>query len=148
MKGFSPAQHLRVCGVEDNGPIHAFAERLSALRRPMWLRYVLVPGLTDVRQEMEQLALFATGLSLAFGVMRLVNLAHGQLALVAAFMLLTFCGSFFWSYRHHASARSNTVAGALPSSKWRRHFHNRFSMATTFPHMHLNGRKQTRRKRK
>jgi hypothetical protein len=38
-------------------------------------------------------------------------------ALVAAFMLLTFCGSFFWSYRHHASARSNTVAGALPSSQ-------------------------------
>ena len=30
-------------------------------------------------------ALFATGLSLMFGVMRLVNLAHGSLALVAAF---------------------------------------------------------------
>ena len=30
-------------------------------------------------------ALFATGLSLVFGVMRLVNLAHGALALVAAF---------------------------------------------------------------
>lgn len=31
-------------------------------------------------------ALFATGLSLAFGVMRFVNLAHGDLAIAAAFM--------------------------------------------------------------
>ena len=30
-------------------------------------------------------ALFATGLSLMIGVLRLVNLAHGSLALVAAF---------------------------------------------------------------
>ena len=30
-------------------------------------------------------ALFATGLSLAFGIMRLANLAHGALALLAAF---------------------------------------------------------------
>jgi pyruvate formate lyase activating enzyme len=62
MKGFSPAQHLRVCGVEDNAPVHAFARRLAALRRPMWVRFVLVPGLTDVREEMEQLAAFAAGL--------------------------------------------------------------------------------------
>jgi branched-chain amino acid transport system permease protein len=33
-------------------------------------------------------ALFATGLSLVFGVMRLVNLAHGDLAVVAAFLAL------------------------------------------------------------
>ena len=31
-------------------------------------------------------ALFATGLSLGFGVMRLVNLAHGDLAILAAYM--------------------------------------------------------------
>ncbi|HZA85728.1 MAG TPA: branched-chain amino acid ABC transporter permease [Acidimicrobiales bacterium] len=31
-------------------------------------------------------ALFATGLSLSFGIMRLANLAHGTLALLAAFM--------------------------------------------------------------
>ena len=30
-------------------------------------------------------ALFATGLSLSFGVMRLVNLAHGDLIILAAF---------------------------------------------------------------
>jgi branched-chain amino acid transport system permease protein len=34
-------------------------------------------------------ALFAAGLSLAFGVMRLVNLAHGDLAIFAAFMTLS-----------------------------------------------------------
>jgi len=33
--------------------------------------------------------LFATGLSLSFGVMRLVNLAHGDLAIFAAFMTLS-----------------------------------------------------------
>jgi branched-chain amino acid transport system permease protein len=33
-------------------------------------------------------ALFATGLSLVFGVMRLVNLAHGDLSIVAAFAAL------------------------------------------------------------
>jgi len=31
-------------------------------------------------------ALFATGLSLGFGVMRLVNLAHGDLSILAAFV--------------------------------------------------------------
>ena len=34
-------------------------------------------------------ALFATGLSLAFGVMRFVNLAHGDLAILAAFVTLS-----------------------------------------------------------
>ncbi|HWM21653.1 MAG TPA: branched-chain amino acid ABC transporter permease [Ilumatobacteraceae bacterium] len=34
-------------------------------------------------------ALFATGLSLGFGVMRLVNLAHGDLAILAAFIALS-----------------------------------------------------------
>jgi branched-chain amino acid transport system permease protein len=34
-------------------------------------------------------ALFATGLSLAFGVMRFVNLAHGDLAVLAAYLVLS-----------------------------------------------------------
>src|SRR4029434_11055395 len=33
-------------------------------------------------------AMFATGLSLMFGVMRLVNLAHGDFAILAAFLAL------------------------------------------------------------
>jgi branched-chain amino acid transport system permease protein len=46
-------------------------------------------------------ALYATGLSVSFGVMRLINLAHGDLAIVAAFwsstLVLTFGGSPFWT---------------------------------------------------
>src|SRR4029453_623988 len=34
-------------------------------------------------------ALFATGLSLIFGVMRLVNLAHGDFSILAAFLAVT-----------------------------------------------------------
>jgi branched-chain amino acid transport system permease protein len=41
-------------------------------------------------------ALFATGLSLSFGVMRLVNLAHGQLALVAAFATVSLTEATGW----------------------------------------------------
>jgi branched-chain amino acid transport system permease protein len=40
-------------------------------------------------------ALFATGLSLMFGVMRIVNLAHGDLAIVAAYLALVFAGQNF-----------------------------------------------------
>lgn len=42
-------------------------------------------------------ALFATGLSLSFGVMRLVNLAHGQLALVAAFATVSVTDATGWN---------------------------------------------------
>lgn len=36
-------------------------------------------------------AMYATGLSVSFGVMRLVNLAHGDLAIGSAFIASTFC---------------------------------------------------------
>ena len=36
-------------------------------------------------------ALFAAGLSLIFGIMRLINLAHGDLIVLAAFVILAFC---------------------------------------------------------
>ncbi len=62
MKGFSSGQHKRVTAGIDNAPVLKFARRLSSLRRPMWLRYVLVPGLTDIPDEMEQLAQFAASL--------------------------------------------------------------------------------------
>lgn len=62
MKAFTPEQHLRVTGIEDNSPVIEFAKRLSALKRPMWLRYVLVPGLTDSVAEIQQLAAFAASL--------------------------------------------------------------------------------------
>jgi pyruvate formate lyase activating enzyme len=62
MKAFTPEQHQRVTGVEDNSGVLEFGRRLAALKRPMWLRYVLVPGLTDVTGEMEQLAAYGAGL--------------------------------------------------------------------------------------
>lgn len=62
MKGFTPEQHARVTGVPDNSRVIAFGERLARLRRPMWLRFVLVPGLTDVPDEMARLADYAAGL--------------------------------------------------------------------------------------
>ena len=62
MKAFTPEQHDRVTGIKDNEEVLAFARRLAALKRPMWIRYVLVPGLTDVTSEMEQMAEFAASL--------------------------------------------------------------------------------------
>jgi pyruvate formate lyase activating enzyme len=64
MKGFTAKQHQKVTACVDNTPVLAFAHRLSSLRRPMWLRYVLVPGLTDITEEMEQVAQFAASLDI------------------------------------------------------------------------------------
>ena len=61
MKAFTPEQHRRVTGLL-NGEVLEFGRRLAALKRPMWLRYVLVPGLTDVREEMEGLASYGASL--------------------------------------------------------------------------------------
>ena len=62
VKAFTPEQHERVTGIKDNHEVLAFARRLAALKRPMWVRYVLVPGLTDVTSEMEQLAALCASL--------------------------------------------------------------------------------------
>jgi branched-chain amino acid transport system permease protein len=43
-------------------------------------------------------ALFATGLSLAFGVMRFVNLAHGDLAVLGAYFVVSWVGTFGGNY--------------------------------------------------
>ncbi len=62
MKAFSVEQHEEVTGGRDNQEVLAFARRLGELKRPMWLRYVLVPGLTDITEEMEALAQFGASL--------------------------------------------------------------------------------------
>jgi pyruvate formate lyase activating enzyme len=61
MKAFNRAQHERVTGMH-NEDILEFCNRLSAMKRPMWLRYVLVPGLTDIPEEMEAVAQFGASL--------------------------------------------------------------------------------------
>lgn len=62
MKAFTPEQHAKVTAVVDNAPVLSFGRRLAALNRPMWLRYVLVPGLTDVEAEMRKIAGFGASL--------------------------------------------------------------------------------------
>lgn len=61
MKAFGAEQHKRVTGI-GNEPVLAFAKRLAEHKRPMWLRYVLVPGLTDDPDEMRRVAQFGASL--------------------------------------------------------------------------------------
>jgi pyruvate formate lyase activating enzyme len=61
IKGWDPERHRRLTGME-NGPTLEFARRLAALRKPIWIRFVLVPGWTDAPDEVEPIAGFAAGL--------------------------------------------------------------------------------------
>jgi pyruvate formate lyase activating enzyme len=62
MKAFTRTQHELVTGGMHNEDVLEFCNRLAELKRPMWLRYVLVPGLTDIPEEMEAVANFAASL--------------------------------------------------------------------------------------
>jgi pyruvate formate lyase activating enzyme len=61
IKAFTRAQHELVTGMH-NQDVLEFCNRLAELKRPMWLRYVLVPGLTDIPEEMEAVADFGASL--------------------------------------------------------------------------------------
>ncbi len=61
IKAWDPELHKRLTGV-DVAPTLNFARRLAAQRRPIWLRYVLVPGLTDDPEDIKKIAAFAAGL--------------------------------------------------------------------------------------
>ena len=61
LKAMTPKLHKRLTGM-DNQPIHEFARRLAAAKRPIWVRFVLVPGWTDDLDEVERIAAFAAGL--------------------------------------------------------------------------------------
>ena len=61
IKTWDPARHAALTGM-DVAPTLAFARRLAALRRPMWIRFVLVPGLTDDMGDLAKTAEFAAGL--------------------------------------------------------------------------------------
>jgi pyruvate formate lyase activating enzyme len=61
LKAWEPERHRRLTG-KDNGPTLEFARRLAARRRAVWVRYVLVPGLTDDLEEIGRIARFAAGL--------------------------------------------------------------------------------------
>lgn len=61
LKAWDPERHRRLTG-KDNGPTLEFARRLASRRRPIWVRFVLVPGLTDDPEEVAAIARFAAGL--------------------------------------------------------------------------------------
>ena len=61
IKGWDPERHRRLTGM-DIGPVLDFARRLADYKRPIWLRFVLVPGLTDRDEDVAQIAKFSAGL--------------------------------------------------------------------------------------
>ena len=61
IKTWDPERHRSLTGM-DNAPTLAFARRLADRRRPVWLRFVLVPGLTDDDNDISNIAAFAAGL--------------------------------------------------------------------------------------
>lgn len=58
IKHFDPDGYKRVTGV-DLQPTLDFAERLAAMKKPVWLRFVLVPGYTDDMDAISKMAAYA-----------------------------------------------------------------------------------------
>jgi pyruvate formate lyase activating enzyme len=63
IKTWDSDRHRSLTGM-DNAPVLAFARRLAARNRPVWLRFVLTPGLTDDSENIAQIAGFAAGLGI------------------------------------------------------------------------------------
>jgi pyruvate formate lyase activating enzyme len=61
VKAFTPEVHKRLTS-QDNAPVQKFARRLADLKRPMWIRFVVVPGFTDDLEEVGRVADFAASL--------------------------------------------------------------------------------------
>ncbi|NUT48473.1 MAG: pyruvate formate lyase-activating protein [Saccharothrix sp.] len=62
IKSWEPATYRHVTGGEV-GPTLRFARRLSDLGKPMWVRFVLVPGLTDDVANVDGVAAFTSTLA-------------------------------------------------------------------------------------
>jgi len=61
IKTWDQERHRHLTGKEV-GPTLEFARRLAARKRPCWLRFVLVPGLTDDPHDISQIAKFVADL--------------------------------------------------------------------------------------
>jgi pyruvate formate lyase activating enzyme len=61
LKAWGEEKHKHLTGREME-PTLAFARRLAEHKRPVWVRFVLVPGLTDDPAELAGIARFAAGL--------------------------------------------------------------------------------------
>lgn len=62
LKEFDAMKHKELTGV-DNKNIHKMAQYLSQKGIPMWIRHVLVPGITDGERGLEDLGLFIESLN-------------------------------------------------------------------------------------
>jgi pyruvate formate lyase activating enzyme len=60
-KTWDPERQRQLTGV-DNAPTLDFARRLAEHRRPIWVRFVLVPALTDDAENVGDIAKFAASL--------------------------------------------------------------------------------------
>jgi pyruvate formate lyase activating enzyme len=61
IKTFDAERHRELTG-QKNAATLEFARRLAAAKRPIWVRFVLVPGLTDDLDDIRKIAEFAAGL--------------------------------------------------------------------------------------
>ena len=61
VKAWDAERHKHLTG-KDNSAVLEFARRLAARKRPCWLRFVLVPGLTDDPRDISHIAKFVAGL--------------------------------------------------------------------------------------
>jgi pyruvate formate lyase activating enzyme len=61
IKTWDPERHRQLTGM-DNAPTLDFARRLAQRRRPMWVRFVLVPALTDDEENVGNIARFVASL--------------------------------------------------------------------------------------
>jgi pyruvate formate lyase activating enzyme len=61
IKTWDPERHRILTG-KDVGPTLDFARRLAERKRPIWVRFVMVPGLTDDKENVEPIAKFAASL--------------------------------------------------------------------------------------
>jgi len=93
-------RHLTGKSIE---PTLEFAKRLAHRKRPMWVRFVLVPGLTDDSENIKQIARFAAGLG---NVERVEVLPFHQL------------GSFKWKQLEIDYSLADTKPPAPELAEW------------------------------
>lgn len=79
IKAGDPAVHERITG-QPLAPTLDYARRLSALGRPLWIRYPLVPGLTDDHDNVERAAAFCASLATVerLEVLRFHHMGHDK----------------------------------------------------------------------
>ena len=110
IKTWGADRHKDLTGVDD-APTLEFARRLARLGKPVWIRFVLVPGLTDDSEIAAGIAGFVAGLG---NVQRVEVLPFHQM------------GRFKW----HALGLQYTLEGAQPPTpelvqSTLKHFHDR-----------------------